>query len=76
MPDCNYNKPIASLLTLNAFIFTYMFSSFYIRTYLKNNKASSYKKTDTTEIDENKNSTSGSYVNGVASANGLKPKTN
>jgi hypothetical protein len=32
--DCAYSKFIASLLTINAVIFTYMFSSFYYHNYI------------------------------------------
>ena len=31
--DCNYPKPLAFLLTINAFFFIYLFGSFYIRNY-------------------------------------------
>lgn len=34
-PTCNFPKSIGFLLTLNAGIFTYMFSSFYIKSYNK-----------------------------------------
>ncbi|XP_055698226.1 elongation of very long chain fatty acids protein 7-like isoform X2 [Phlebotomus papatasi] len=34
-PNCNFPKSIAALLTINAGLFTYMFSSFYIRNYTK-----------------------------------------
>lgn len=39
-PNCNFPKPIAALLSLNAGLFTYMFSSFYIQTYKKRPSAS------------------------------------
>ncbi|KAI9584430.1 elongation of very long chain fatty acids protein [Glossina fuscipes] len=35
-PNCNISKFIAGLLTFNAALFTYMFSSFYVRNYMKN----------------------------------------
>lgn len=38
-PDCNFSKSIAALLSLNAALFTYMFSSFYIKSYNKKAKA-------------------------------------
>lgn len=34
-PSCSYPKSIAALLTLNAGIFIYMFSTFYVRSYLR-----------------------------------------
>lgn len=34
-PSCNFPKSIAALLSLNAGLFTYMFSSFYIKSYQK-----------------------------------------
>ena len=37
-PSCGYPKTIGVLLTLNAAIFTYMFSSFYVHAYLKPDK--------------------------------------
>ncbi|CAO1439841.1 unnamed protein product [Diamesa serratosioi] len=43
-PNCQYNKTIGALLTLNAGLFTYMFSSFYIKSYNKSNKSISKKK--------------------------------
>lgn len=44
-PSCKYPKSIGSLLTLNAGIFTYLFSSFYIRSYRKKS-ASAIKRTE------------------------------
>lgn len=32
-PNCNFSKSIGALLSLNAALFTYMFSSFYIKSY-------------------------------------------
>lgn len=37
-PNCNFSKPIGALLTFNAALFTYMFSSFYIKSYNKAKK--------------------------------------
>lgn len=37
-PNCNFPKVIGALLSLNAALFTYMFSSFYIKSYNKNAK--------------------------------------
>lgn len=34
-PNCEFPKSIAALLTFNAALFTYMFSSFYIKSYTK-----------------------------------------
>lgn len=34
-PTCGYPKSIAALLTLNAGLFIYMFSTFYVRSYLR-----------------------------------------
>jgi hypothetical protein len=47
VPGCTYPKSIGSLLTLNAALFTYMFSSFYIKSYTKKSKSKP-------EIDEKK----------------------
>lgn len=38
-PSCNFPKSIGALLSLNAALFTYMFSSFYIKSYNKQEKA-------------------------------------
>lgn len=59
-PNCEYSKGIGALLTLNAGFFTYMFSSFYIKTYLKKDKNMpatklTIKIQDVMELDENKN---------------------
>ncbi|XP_073819156.1 very long chain fatty acid elongase AAEL008004 [Musca autumnalis] len=43
-PSCNFPKPIAALLTFNAGLFTYMFSSFYVKNYNKEQKKESLKK--------------------------------
>lgn len=37
-PNCNFSKPIGALLSLNAALFTYMFSSFYIKSYNRKTK--------------------------------------
>lgn len=34
-PSCNFNKQIGLLLSLNAGLFTYMFSSFYVHSYTR-----------------------------------------
>ena len=62
-PNCGYSKGIGSLLTLNAGLFTYMFSSFYIKTYLRRNKMkttveSEKKKEDIVENIEKKDNIS------------------
>lgn len=44
-PQCNFPKSIGLLLTANAGIFTYMFSSFYIKSY--------NKRPSKTELNEN-----------------------
>ncbi|XP_055534986.1 elongation of very long chain fatty acids protein 7 [Wyeomyia smithii] len=38
-PSCGYPKSIAALLTLNAGLFIYMFSTFYVRSYLRKGAA-------------------------------------
>ncbi|XP_013101751.1 elongation of very long chain fatty acids protein AAEL008004 [Stomoxys calcitrans] len=43
-PSCPYPKPIAALLTFNAGLFTYMFSSFYVKNYNKEQKRAALKK--------------------------------
>jgi hypothetical protein len=43
-PSCNFPKSIGALLSLNAALFTYMFSSFYIRSYNKKEKAMTDEK--------------------------------
>lgn len=55
-PNCNFSKFIGALLTLNAAIFTYMFSSFYIKSYNKMAK----RQVDEKKIvyDENSNEVS------------------
>lgn len=55
-PDCNFSKFIGALLSLNAALFTYMFSSFYIRSY---NRAAK-REIDEKKLvyDENKNEVS------------------
>lgn len=37
-PNCNFPKSIGLLLTVNAGLFIYMFGSFYLKSYNKNNK--------------------------------------
>lgn len=37
-PNCNFPKSIGALLTINAALFAYMFSSFYIKSYNKKTK--------------------------------------
>lgn len=37
-PNCNFPKSIGALLTTNAALFAYMFSSFYIKSYNKKTK--------------------------------------
>ncbi|XP_070491195.1 very long chain fatty acid elongase 7 [Chironomus tepperi] len=52
-PSCTYPKSIAALLTLNAALFTYMFSSFYIKSYTKKRRDHINEKKDI--CDENSN---------------------
>lgn len=55
-PSCNFPKSIAALLTFNAGLFTYMFSSFYVKNYKKEQKIASAKKQkmeDTLDINGN-----------------------
>lgn len=58
-PTCNFPKSIGFLLTLNAGIFTYMFSSFYIRSYNKKHPS----KSDLNQVDNTKSC----YTNGAIS---------
>jgi hypothetical protein len=58
-PDCNFNKGIAWLLTINAGFFTYLFSSFYIQTYLKRFQ----RKKLENGIDHNENITANGFSN-------------
>lgn len=50
-PTCGYPKSIAALLTLNAALFIYMFSMFYVKSYLKAAKRSTAAKG--TEVNNN-----------------------
>lgn len=43
-PNCNFPKSIAALLTFNAGLFTYMFSSFYVHNYKKEAKQAAQAK--------------------------------
>lgn len=58
-PSCNFPKSIGALLTLNAGIFTYMFSSFYIRSYNKKHSSKS-------ELNDVKRTNGYAYTNGFA----------
>ncbi|XP_055631368.1 elongation of very long chain fatty acids protein 7 [Toxorhynchites rutilus septentrionalis] len=49
-PSCAYPKSIAALLTLNAGIFIYMFSSFYVKSYTQK----SQQKASTAEVNNNR----------------------
>lgn len=49
-PSCNFPKPIGLLLTFNAGLFTYMFSSFYIRSYTKKHPS----KSELNDVDRSK----------------------
>lgn len=60
-PTCNFPKPIGALLTLNAGLFTYMFSSFYIRSYKKSSKS------ELNNVDRSKSY----YNNGITSVDKL-----
>ncbi|XP_055321858.1 elongation of very long chain fatty acids protein 7-like [Sitodiplosis mosellana] len=62
-PSCDFPKSIGALLTLNAGIFTYMFSSFYIRSY--NKKHSSKSELNKVDLNGYK------YTNGFASVDKL-----
>jgi len=48
-PDCGYSKPIGALLSTNAALFTYMFSSFYIQSYKKQQKKAAALDENATE---------------------------
>ncbi|XP_058459704.1 elongation of very long chain fatty acids protein 7 [Malaya genurostris] len=50
-PSCGYPKSIAALLTLNAALFIYMFSTFYVRSYLRK---SDRKPAAATEVNNNR----------------------
>lgn len=62
-PSCNFPKSIGALLTLNAGIFTYMFSSFYIRSYNKKHPS----KSELNKVDLN----GYKYSNGFSSVDKL-----
>lgn len=69
-PTCNFPKSIGFLLTLNAGLFTYMFSSFYIKSYNKKHPS----KSELNEVDNTKSC----YNNGAALNklnNGISEKT-
>ncbi|EAT33534.1 AAEL014190-PA [Aedes aegypti] len=50
-PTCGYPKPIAALLTLNAGLFIYMFSTFYVRSYLRKSSGAGRR---TAEVNNNR----------------------
>ncbi|XP_055374697.1 elongation of very long chain fatty acids protein 7 [Condylostylus longicornis] len=50
-PDCAFPKSIAALLTFNAGLFTYMFSSFYIQSYRKEQRDAQNDKKETTRLE-------------------------
>lgn len=54
-PSCNFPKSIGALLSLNAALFTYMFSSFYIKSYRRESRIKKMKKAEELAVDENKN---------------------
>lgn len=54
-PTCNFPKSIGALLSLNAALFTYMFSSFYVKSYNKTKAARDVKNDKQTIRDENSN---------------------
>lgn len=37
-PNCQFNKGIGLLLSINAGLFLYLFSAFYVKTYMKNQR--------------------------------------
>lgn len=43
-PDCAFPKGIGALLSLNSGLFLYMFSSFYVKTYKKNQRSNGAAK--------------------------------
>uniref|UniRef100_T1GSR3 Elongation of very long chain fatty acids protein n=1 Tax=Megaselia scalaris TaxID=36166 RepID=T1GSR3_MEGSC len=55
-PSCNFPKSIAALLTFNAGLFTYMFSSFYVKNYKKEQKIAAKKQKMEEALDINGNS--------------------
>lgn len=62
--DCGFPKSISALLSLNAGLFTYMFSSFYIRSYnrpTRNGKAISSDEEECAKLSKG-------FSNGVCSA--------
>lgn len=62
-PTCNFPKSIGFLLTLNAGLFTYMFSSFYIKSYKKRPS-----KTELNDVDSKYNKSNAmEKVNGAIS---------
>lgn len=48
-PSCEFPKSIAALLTFNAGLFTYMFSSFYVKNYKKEQKIAAKKQLQSKE---------------------------
>lgn len=60
-PNCNFPKSIGALLTLNAALFTYMFSSFYIKSYKKKPKVNVNDVNEQKKVvcDENSNMVNG-----------------
>lgn len=72
-PTCTFPKQIGWLLTFNAGLFTYMFTSFYIRSYTKKHPS----KTELNDVDRSKVCYSNGTATGVAvTANATVDKFN
>lgn len=71
-PSCNFPKPIGLLLTFNAGLFTYMFSSFYIRSYNRKHPS----KTELNDVDRSKICYSNGTATPVAAATATVDKLN
>ena len=54
-PTCGYPKSIAALLTLNAGLFIYMFSSFYVHSYIRKSNGAAPQRTAGKAGEENNN---------------------
>lgn len=64
-PTCNFPKAIGLLLTFNAGLFTYMFSSFYIKSYNRKPSKSALDADDNKYIKQNGNGTLNGMMNGT-----------
>lgn len=70
-PDCDFPKGIAALLSLNAGLFMYMFSAFYVKTYKKNHAKKEVLDAPPKAKPEEMNHTA-KRANGDAAMSGLK----